>query len=149
MDIYEKKVRHLVRKFETRDPFTIAEGLGIKIRYKYLSEYFPKGMFTKKLRRKFITINMTRIDNDYELRSVMAHELGHAIMHANDSSFYLHEYTFYSRRKFEIEANCFAAELLINIDSSNIDNLRYYSLNQLSCYFKVPIELVKLKFNIY
>nr|DAO91536.1 MAG TPA: IrrE protein [Caudoviricetes sp.] len=106
-------------------------------------------MFTKKLRRKFIIINMTRIDNDYELKSIMAHELGHAILHSNDSDFYVHEYTFFSRRKFEIEANRFASELLIDINNSNKDILKYYSLSQLSCYFKVPVELVKLKFNIY
>ena len=149
MDTYTKKVRTLVKKFKTRDPFTIAEGLGINIRYVYYSSYFPKGMFTKKLRRKFIIINMTRIDNDYELKSIMAHELGHAILHSNDSDFYVHEYTFFSRRKFEIEANRFASEFLIDINNSNKDILKYYSLSQLSCYFKVPVEIVKLNFNIY
>lgn len=145
---YREKVRSLVKKFKTRDPFIIARELGIIVKYKYLSIDFPKGMFKKVLRRKFIIINMSRIVNENELRVVMAHELGHAIMHSSDSAFFLHDHTFYSRGRFEKEANAFAAELLIDtylIDELYIDN---YSINQLALFYEVPIEFIKIKFNI-
>lgn len=145
---YREKVRSLVKKFKTRDPFIIAGELGIIVKYKYLSIDFPKGMFKKVLRRKFIIINMSRIVNESELRVVIAHELGHAIMHSSDSAFFLHDHTFYSRGRFEKEANAFAAELLIDtylIDELYIDN---YSINQLALFYEVPIEFIKIKFNI-
>lgn len=145
---YKKKVESLVKKFKTRDPFAIAKGLRIIIKYKYLSIDFPKGMFTKVLRRKFIIINMSRIPNENELRVVLAHELGHAIMHSSDSAFFLHDHTFYSRGRFEKEANAFAAELLIDttiIDELYIDS---YSINQLALFYNVPIEFIRIKFNM-
>ena len=46
-------------------------------------------------------------------RHVLAHELGHAILHPKTNITYLESNTFYSKEKFEIAANTFAAELLI------------------------------------
>ena len=46
-------------------------------------------------------------------RHVLAHELGHAILHSNTNITYLESNTFYSKEKIEIAANTFAAELLI------------------------------------
>ncbi len=145
---YKEKVRSLVKKFETRDPFTIARGLGIIIKYKYLSDDCPKGMLKKMLRRRCIILNMNKILNENELRVVMAHELGHAVLHNSDSAFFLHDHTFYARGRFEKEANSFAAELLI--DTSIIDELYIddYSINQLSLFYSVPIDFIKIKFNI-
>lgn len=146
---YKEKVRSLVKKFKTRDPFAIAKELGIIIKYKYLSNDYPKGMFKKVLKRKFIILNMSRIINEYELRVVMAHELGHAIMHSSDSTFFLHDHTFYSRGKFEKEANAFAAELLIDTDLIDELYIDSYSINQLALFYDVPIEFIKLKFNLF
>lgn len=146
---YRKKVRSLVKKFKTRDPFIIARELGIIIKYKYLSLDFPKGMFKKVLQRKFIILNMSRIINEVELRLVMTHELGHAIMHSSNSTFFLHDHTLYSRGKFENEANAFAAELLIDIDLIDELYIDSYSINQLALFYDVPIEFIKIKFNIF
>ena len=46
-------------------------------------------------------------------RHVLAHELGHAILHQKTNITYLESNTFYYKEKFEIAANTFAAELLI------------------------------------
>lgn len=146
---YKEKVKSLVKKFKTRDPFTIARELGITIKCKYLSSTFPKGMFKKVLKRRFIILNLTRIIDENELRIVMAHELGHAILHNNDAAFFLHDHTFYSRGKFEKEANAFASELLIDndlIDELYIDS---YSIKQLALFYNVPIEFIKIKFNVF
>lgn len=131
---YREKVRSLVKKFKTRDPFAIARELGIIIKYKYLSNTFPKGMFKKILKRRYIILNMSIIIDENELRIVMAHELGHAIMHSSDSAFFLHDHTFYSRGKFEKEANAFAAELLIDVDLIDILDIDSYSINQLALF---------------
>ena len=145
---YREKVKSLVKKFKTRDPFTIARELGITIKYKYLSDDYPKGMFKKILRRKFIILNMNRILNEDELRIVIAHELGHAVLHSSDTAFFLHDHTFYSRGRFEKEANCFAAELLIDLSIIDEVYIGSYSINQLALFYGVPIEFIKLKLNL-
>ncbi|WP_294379138.1 ImmA/IrrE family metallo-endopeptidase [uncultured Clostridium sp.] len=93
-------------------------------------------------------LNMTRIVDDYDLRAVMAHELGHAILHSSDFTFFLHDHTLYSRGKFEREANLFATDLLIDVDSLDKCLVQNYSIEQLALHFNVPIEYIKLKFNI-
>ncbi|MVX62270.1 ImmA/IrrE family metallo-endopeptidase [Clostridium chromiireducens] len=143
---YRKKVRSLVKKYKTRDPYTIAKGERIEVKYKFLSPSSPKGIFKKVLRKKYIIINMTRIIDDFDLNLVLAHELGHAIRHSSNSAFFLHDHTFYNRGKFEIEADEFAAELLI--DEYKIDKvyLMSCSIDQLASVYAVPIELVQYKF---
>lgn len=145
---YTKAAKYYIEKYKTRDPFTISKELGIILKYKNLSNDSPRGLFKKILKRKFIILNMTRIHNNCDLKMVMAHELGHAILHSSDSTFFLHDHTLYSRGKFEREANIFAAELLINTDSIDKHSIENYSIDQLSLYFNVPVELVKIKFNI-
>ncbi len=46
---------------------------------------------------------------------VLAHELGHALLHYHKSTCYLREYTLFPRGRIENEANKFAAELLIDV----------------------------------
>jgi len=143
---YKKEIRRLIRKYKTRDPYTIARGEKIEVRFKYLSPSSPEGIFKKVLRQKYITINMTRIKSRAHLNMVLAHELGHAKMHSSDKAFFLHDHTFYDRGRFEVEANAFAAELLI--DESKIDKvyLKNFSIEQLACSYEVSVELIKYKF---
>lgn len=145
---YKKEASYYIKKYKTRDPIAIAKELNISIRYKYMSIDSPRGLFKKILKRKFIIINMTRIIDNKDLQMVMAHELGHAIMHSSDSTFFLHDHTLYARGKFEREANMFAAELLIDIDNLDKHSIENYSIEQLSSFLKVRIELIKIKFNI-
>ena len=99
------------------------------------------------MRRKFIIINITTINDEFDLKMVLAHELGHAIRHCSMSAFFLHDHKLYNRGKFEREANEFAAELLI--DENDLDKfyLENCSIDQLACCYKVPTTLNKYKFN--
>lgn len=144
---YKKKVRSLVRKYKTRNPYDIAKELGITVRLEQLSPYSPKGIFKRVLRRKFIIINMTRITNEIDLEMVLAHELGHAVRHCSDSAFFLHDHTLYARGKFEKEANEFAAELLIDENELDEFYLQNCSLDQIALCYEVHVELIKYKFN--
>ena len=47
-------------------------------------------------------------------RTVCAHELGHAVLHTHANTPFLRKNTFFSVDKLEIEANTFAALLLID-----------------------------------
>lgn len=145
---YKKKVRSLVKKYKTRDPYTLARGEKIEVKFKYLSPSSPKGIFKKVLRKKFIIINMTRIIDEFDFKMVIAHELGHAVRHCSDSAFFLHDHTLYNRGKFEREANEFAAELLIDENELDEAYLQNYSMDQIALCYEVPIELIKYKFNL-
>ena len=70
--------RRLIRRFQTRDPFTIAEGMGITvlIRTDFVRQ---KGAFAVIGNISFIFINGNL--SEYMQRLVCAHELGHALLH--------------------------------------------------------------------
>ncbi|WP_142414424.1 ImmA/IrrE family metallo-endopeptidase [Hathewaya massiliensis] len=138
------RVKHLVQKYGTRDPYKLANYLGINIEYRYYSDS-TKGYFLKILRNKFIIINQNLTDHEKEI--VLAHELGHAILHHNKDIRFIREFTLFPTGRYENEANKFAAELLINekdIDKYCLENL---CLEQLASYFCVPKELIKYKFD--
>lgn len=66
-------------------------------------------MFLKN--HKCVFLNEDLEEN--EMRLVMAHELGHSIMHRKENCYFIRNKTLLLNSKIEIEANTFAAELLI------------------------------------
>ena len=111
MDIREI-VSTLVAKYNTRNPFEIAEYRNIEIIHNELKSVL--GYYTKYHRAQSILLNS---DLPEHLESfVCAHELGHAICHPDINVQWLCEGTFYSKGKFERQANTFAVELLLPDD---------------------------------
>lgn len=53
--------------------------------------------------------------------------------------------TFYSKEKFEIAANTFAAELLI--EDSLFDEYKHHTIEEMAAMENLPIELIKIKLN--
>ena len=53
-----------------------------------------------------------------------------------------------NKSKKEYEANLFAAELLLDLNENEQAYISGYSINQLASCYKVPTELVELKFKI-
>lgn len=135
-----KKVRHLIRKHETRDPHRIAEYLGIYVIYKTYS-LNTKGFFIKTLRNKFIVVN-NKLSED-ERKIVLAHELGHAVLHSSAPIHFIREYTLFPVGSYEEEANIFAAELLI--DDADIEELKYCPASYIAAALGVNENLVKYK----
>ena len=73
---------------------------------------------------------------------VMAHELGHAILHRKENCYFMRNKTLLLNSKKEIEANLFAMELLI--DDSFIEDNKHLTIEQiarLSGYCEKLIEL--------
>ena len=137
------RVKHLVRKYETRNPEKLISYLGIRTRYEDLIE--TKGFYINLLKNKFIVVNSNLNKNDK--RIVLAHELGHAVLHYQKSVCFIREYTLFPRGRHENEANKFAAELLIDerdIDKCCFGNL---SIDQLADYYGVPEQLIEYKFD--
>lgn len=137
----KKEVTKLVKKYKSRNPFEIAQNENIIIILEELGSI--NGYYNKFARQKFIHIN---INLSEEMQIVTcAHELGHSKLHPNANTPFFRNNTFYSINKLEKQANYFASELLIDMDRSIYE----YTIDQLARYYNIPIELVKIKYNIF
>jgi len=138
------RVRRLIAKHGTRNPEILAEKFGITLLRRPMTKIM--GFFTVELRRKYIVVN-SNLDEATQI-VVIAHELGHALLHSSRQSFYLHEYTLFPKGKREIQANRFAAELLINEYKLDKHYMQEMTICQLARYYGVPEQFIIYKFNL-
>ena len=137
-------VNGLLEKYRTADPFELCDNLNIKILRNYLGPEI-KGFFQRTPNNYEILHLNTELIPEEE-KYICAHELGHAILHTDLSLQFFIENRLQVKNRYEIQADKFAAGLLLNdIDLSIIKDT---TIEQLSCYYKVPINLIKYKFNI-
>lgn len=128
--LIDDKVERLVRKFGTRDPYKIAEQLGIRILFEELGEIH--GYYNKLKRIKFIHININTTEE--EMVYILAHELGHAVCHPNENTPQHSAESITSELKIEKEADYFATKLIIDgsheemCNPTKYDILKYYGL---------------------
>jgi len=102
-------VTYYVRKFNTRNPYELAKCLHVQIQIGQLGSQAGCYMFLKNHKCIFLNEDL----DESEMRLVLAHELGHAIMHRKENCYFIRNKTLMLTSKIEIEANTFAAELLI------------------------------------
>jgi len=137
----KSKVKKLTKKHKTSNPFEIAEAENIIVIFEPLGDI--NGYYNKYVRQRFIHIN-SKLDRFNKLFTG-CHELGHAILHPDANTPFLRQSTFFSVNRFELEANLFAAELLI----SDADLKKYYgtgySISQIASELKVSEPLVEYK----
>lgn len=136
----KRKVRYLVRKYNTRNPYKIADAIGVKIYTQDLGNVAGFYQYIKRHRCIYLNSNL----NDRMTRIVMAHELGHAIMHRKENCYFIEDRTLFFTSRIEREANRFAAELLIP------DELIYqyegFTCRQIAYAEGLNEELLRLKF---
>lgn len=109
MRLIQRKIEEVVKQFQTTNPFEIAKGKKIIIRFLPLGNTL--GFYMKNLRHQVITLNCDM--DEYLVNFVCAHELGHAILHPDKNTPFLHKHTLFSRDKIEREANEFATKLIL------------------------------------
>lgn len=139
-------VRKLVKKYDTRDPYELCKYLGIKIHF-YDMEKKLKGFFFYQSRQKNIVIDSNV--NEILERILIAHELGHAVLHtqiAMMKGFQEMEVLDGSSLE-EDEANFFAAELLLE-DEEVLELLSEYSFFETAKQLYVPAALLDYKFSL-
>lgn len=136
-----KMVKRLKCKYDTCDPFELARCLNIIVLIEEL-DLSVRGYFHYFQRNKIVHLNS--ILSEDSLRLVLAHEIGHALLHVKCNSIFLQNSTFIVTEKFENEANLFAAELLLH---DNLTDLYpdYFTRDQIALSEKVPVEFVELK----
>lgn len=106
------RVRNLIKKYGTKNPYTLCKILKIHVRYMDLGNV--KGVYKKIVTNKFIVID-EKLSEIMQL-IVLCHELGHAILHDTKEIQSFKDYDLFPRisSRIEDEANTFAAELLFD-----------------------------------
>lgn len=144
-------VNTLVERYKTRNPFELAEYLNIMICDSDIGEL--KGFYIYKQRKRIIFINQNLQNTEaYKFRDmVAAHELGHAILTPRCSCYFFSDDTFFLKSKPEIEANTFAAELLISdLDIYSNPEMNYSQLSRLLGYSEHLLHLKNtIEFNAH
>lgn len=131
-------VSNLKKKFNTDNPFQIAEELHIEVQFGNIDF---EGCYLFLKNHGYIFLNQNLVER--ELALVMAHELGHAIMHRKENCYFIKNKTFMLNSKNEKEANKFAVELLIP-DVEILEHC-YCTTEQLARLYGYQKELIELR----
>lgn len=146
MDV--KKIKsitdRLARKYSTRNPFELAEYLNIRVFFAPLGNI--DGFYKYMKRHRCIFINSSIEDKDFQ-KFVMAHELGHALLHPRENFCYIENFTNLKASRAELEANQFAAQLLIPDEAiyEAFDN-HDITISQLSRILGYSEKIIMLRF---
>lgn len=136
-------VQGLIEIYETRNVYELVNFLEIGL----IKKELPTGMKGKFFRDLFDN-EFIFVSNDLcpqEEKIVIAHELGHLILHTKLTTSYYTENHLLNKDQIEYQANKFAAELLIpnDVDFSVYDSM---TIKDLSRFFEVSEKLIELKF---
>lgn len=134
----KRLVSRYIKKFDTRNPFEIADCLGILYQIgncKHDGCY----MFMKKHRYIFLSNKL----NSTDLKLVMAHELAHAVYDSKQNCYFIRNKTLLLNSRMERRANLFAAHLLISDDI--LKDYSGYTKKQFCQCTGYPMELIELR----
>jgi Zn-dependent peptidase ImmA (M78 family) len=135
----------IVRKHETNDPFKLAKALGVHVEFDDIGSI--KGYYCCMNRIRMIAIS-NRLDENLS-RLVCAHELGHDRLHRNLAVFSpLRDAEFCSPARHEMEANHFAASLLVPEDEFMELASYGYTDGQIAAALNIHVEMVRIKSNL-
>lgn len=147
-DICES-VDKLRNKYGETDPFRLCKAMDVLLLFKPMGSHEGaiKGFYMKCKRIRSITVN-----SDLPIiiqKIIVAHELGHAVLHEGGGVHAFHEIVLFDQSsEREREANLFAAEYLMRDDEV------LEVLNQDTTFFsaaallRVPMEMLDFKFRL-
>ena len=132
------RVNKLVLKYKTRDPFEMIKGMNVILVFYPLDGV--RGFYQYFQRNNIIYIDETLSKHDKAF--VLAHEIGHMILHKKSNAIFMDSRTQFRTSKYENEANKFAIELLISDESlSEYSNCTIEQLSRIYGYHQKLIEL--------
>lgn len=126
-------------KHDTRDPFRIAEDLGIVVIPAPLVGV--RGLRQYVHRRVVIYINSNL--EEQQQRLVCAHELGHHFCHRGMNRIFMDRNTYMVPGRYETEAHRFAAELLYT--DEELQPFLTRSITDAAQYMGVPLPLAEYR----
>ena len=130
----------LARIYKTRNPFEIIKGMNVILVYYPLDGV--RGFYQYFQRNNIIYID-ERL-SDHEKTLVLAHELGHMLLHKKSNAIFMDSRTHFSTSKYENEANIFAMNLLVS--DEQLEEYKYCSIDQISRVLGYHEKLIKLRF---
>ena len=143
MNKTENKVKELVAAYGSAEPEVICEGMGVTV----VTHDLPacvNGFTVRMYEMPFIVLNSAL--NDDERRVTMAHELGHIVLHNGTNSIELSCNTSFCVSKYEREADCFAAFLLLQAELSSFEGYECLTAEEVSKMTHVPQKMVEQAF---
>ena len=145
MEAIDHKAKRLIRYYErligSRDPVKIAEYANIRIAILPLGE--SAGNYKLIKRKRWIFINDNIPADSPMFRVVLAHELGHALLHRKENCAFIKSKTLLLTSGIEREANQFAASLLISDDM--LQDYAGYTQDQFCQRTGYPKELIEVR----
>ncbi|MBQ9461479.1 MAG: ImmA/IrrE family metallo-endopeptidase [Clostridia bacterium] len=145
MDKIKRCVRELIDRYHSADPGTICDKAGIQV----LDQDLParvNGFTVTMMDITFIVLNSSL--GYYERRFIMAHELGHIMLHKGTNSIALSTSTYFCVSKYEREADSFAAWLLMECEMSELSALESVTAEDISKIAHIPKSVAEQTFNI-
>ncbi len=141
----ENKVRELTARYETADPVELCERLGIVVHYHELTDKI-NGFASSIDGVPFIVINSQL--GYYEKKITIAHELGHLVLHGGTNSLSLSMNTSFCVTKYEREADCFAAHLLMENGREEFEAMDSVTAEDVSMITRMPADMIENAFFI-
>jgi Zn-dependent peptidase ImmA (M78 family) len=135
-------VQKLIKKYKTNNIYELAECLNVVLIIKPLGS--TAGSYFYARRNKVIFINSAL--NEYERIIVLAHEIGHSILHKRTNCYFMKNKTLMLTCKVEREANIFAAEYLIR--DTILEDYEGFTIEQIANSENISLNLLKLKFDL-
>lgn len=138
-------ISKIIDVYHTTSPYEICENMGIIILYQDLPQKV-RGFYIRYDEVYVIILN-EEIDED-EALVVLAHELGHIILHGDTNIMRIAFYTELCTSRYEREADLFAVELLLRHCDFHLEDCEGFSAEEISRMTHIPQALIKLKFGI-
>lgn len=132
-------MRDLCQKYNTRDPFDIAQQRNVIVLYEPLGDIH--GFYGKTLRQQFIHINQY-MPTQQQLFTC-GHELAHSIIHPDTNTPFLRSATMFSVDKLEVQANRFSLEMVYPDEDLQPFLLR--PITDAAAYMGVPLPLAEYR----
>lgn len=134
-------VEQIVKEYGTRSPYELADLMGINVIRQNLGNV--NGYFMELCGIKQIAIN-TNLDECRE-KYVLAHEIGHNVLHAGLNEMFVRYNTNLSTGKIERQADKFAMELLLPDEYLLDAKFCNFTIEHLSKLTGYPERLIKLR----
>ena len=138
MDI-KQKADSLARKYRTRNPFEILQGLNAILVFAPLIDTRAVYQYFQRNNIIYIDENLPRHEQAFEC----AHEMGHMFLHKKANTIFMDTRTELNTCRYEREADLFAMSLLVSDDM--IAEYQQCSIDQISRALGYEKRLIELR----